>query len=143
MVTVTAESTGLTTVRMSNGRHEWLADEPLDLGTDSAPNPYDLLLAALASCTCITISLYCKHKNIELRKVSVTCEHDRVHAHDCEECDDDTSGFVDRIHSQVEIDAELTEHQKERLTQIAVRCPVHKTLQSNIAFRDAMSFDSA
>jgi len=89
---------------MSSDRHTWTADEPVDLGgTDIGPTPYELLLGALAACTCMTLALYCRHKGIRLDGVEATYEYDRIHARDCEECDDAKTGFIDRIQSQVRI----------------------------------------
>lgn len=137
MSDVSAELTADTAVRVSNGRHVWHSDEPTDVGGgDTGPNPYELLLGALAACTCITVSLYCQRKGWKLDRVSVEYTHDRVHADDCEECDKDAVGYLDRVRSRVVIDGEFDEAQRERLSEIAVRCPVHKTLDRGITFAD-------
>ncbi len=140
MAKITAQLTGPTTVKMSDGRHEWGADEPLGLGTDTAPNPYEQLLGSLAACTCITLSLYCRHKGITLNGVSVAYEYDRVHADDCDECEEEMTGFIDRIRGKVEIDVDANEAQRKRLREVAVRCPVHKTLANPIVFSDTVVF---
>ncbi len=135
MTTITADLTEKTAVRVSNGRHVWHGDEPHDAGgDDGAPNPYELLLGALAACTCITVSLYCQHKGWALDNVSVEYTHDRVHADDCEDCDEDSTGHLDRVRSRIFIDGDFDDAQRERLKQVAVRCPVHKTLDKGITF---------
>jgi uncharacterized OsmC-like protein len=141
MTYVTAEWTSGLQVDLSNGRHEWRSDEPPQAkGTDTGPNPYELLLGSLAACTCITLSLYATYKGITLRSISASYEFDRVHADDCRECEDDAKGFIDRITSRIRIDGELDEAQKERLAQIAGRCPVHKTLRKGVVFGDNVTF---
>jgi len=138
---ITATLSSGTAVRLTNGRHSWLADEPLDVGGgDTGPNPYDLLLSALAACTCITLSMYCKRKGLNLRSISASYDYDRVHAEDCKECDDSMSGYIDRITSDVRIEGEFDEAQQKRLTQIVGRCPVHKTLANKVVFSDQASF---
>jgi len=141
VATITATLQTGTAVRLSTERHQWTADEPPDLGgTDTGPNPYELLLGSLAACTCITLALYCRHKGIELRAVEATYDHDRVHARDCEECDDERTGFIDRIRSRVRIDALVDDAQRDRLAQVVTRCPVHKTLENPIAISDEVTF---
>ncbi|MDH5806029.1 MAG: OsmC family protein, partial [Gemmatimonadota bacterium] len=104
MSTLTASLTTGTQVKIATETHEWLADEPLTKGgTDIGPNPYDLLLGSLAACTCITMSLYAQHKGIELDSVTVSFEFDRVQAEDCEECDEDDKGLMERIRSDIKI----------------------------------------
>ncbi len=138
---ITAQLNSGTVVHLSNGRHQWKADEPLPLhGTDSGPNPYELLLSSLASCTCIALALYCRHKGIVLDSVTATYDISRIHAKDCEECDEPTKGFIDRIDSQVQIDGDFDEAQRKRLSQIVERCPVHKTLAKGVVFSEKVSF---
>ncbi len=141
MATITAELTAGTAVRMSNGRHTWSADEPLELqGTDTGPTPYELLLGSLAACTCITLGMYARHKGIVLRSVTTSYEFDRIHVDDCEEWADATSGFIDHITSNIEIAGDFDEKQRKRLAQVASRCPVHKTLEKGIVFSDNVQF---
>jgi putative redox protein len=128
-------------VRLSNGRHEWTADEPADAGgTDTGPNPYELLRASLGACTCITIAWYCRNKGLSLSSVSASYDFSRVHAADCEDCDIPEKGFIDRITSDVHISGDFDDAQKKRLAQIAERCPVHKTLEHGIVFDDRARF---
>ena len=141
MARITAELTSGTVVRLSNGRHEWGADEPPEVhGTDTAPNPYELLLGSLAACTCITLALYCRHKGINLDSVATIYDFDRIHSRDCEECEDPKKGFIDRITSRIDLRGDFDEKQKKRLSEIAERCPVHKTLARGVVFSDNVSF---
>lgn len=141
MAEITAELTVGTTVRITNGRHEWSADEPTDVGgDDTGPNPYELLLGALAACTCITVAMYCRHKEWKLDNISVEYWHDRLHADDCDDCEKDATGYLDRVRSRIYIDGDFDEAQRDRLKQVAVRCPVHKTLDHGISFGDEVVF---
>lgn len=139
MAAITAELQDNYQVAITNGRHTWRADEPVELGgDDTAPNPYDLLLGALASCTTITLSLYAKRKGIDLRSVSVEYSHDRVHGRDCEQCDDSHQGMVDRVTSRIFIDGDFDDDVRRRLEEVAVRCPVHKTLAAGMVFDEVV-----
>jgi len=141
MARITAELTSGMAVRLSNGQHEWQADEPVDAGgTDTGPNPYELLLASLAACTCITISWYCQHKKLPLESVSTTYDFERVHVDDCKDCDIPDKGFIEKIISNVHIEGDFDEAQRKRLAQIAQRCPVHKTLAHGVEFEDNATF---
>ena len=141
MAQIIAEiSTGLM-VTLSNGRHEWNADEPLDVGgSDQGPNPYELLLGSLAACTCVTIAMYCRHKGLALESVRASYDFDRIHAKDCEDCDIREKGFIERIVSNVKISGDFDEKQRARIAQIAQRCPVHKTLTNGVEIEDQASF---
>ncbi|MFQ5550180.1 MAG: OsmC family protein [Gemmatimonadales bacterium] len=133
-----------TKVSITNGLHTWSSDEPLDAGgSDTGPNPYELLLGSLAACTCITLGLYCRHKGIELRSVRVDLTQNKIHADDCADCDDEMKGFIDRISSAVLIDADVHGAQRTRLGQVATRCPVHKTLGNRVTFEDTVAFVGA
>lgn len=141
MAHITATLTAGMAVSLSNGRHEWAADEPAEAGgSDTGPNPYEMLLASLGACTCITISWYCQHKGLRLQSVSATYDFSRIHAADCEDCDNPEKGFIDRITSKVRINGDFDEAQKKRLAQIVERCPIHKTLQHGIIFDDQATF---
>ncbi len=142
MARITAKLTSGMVVKLSNGRHEWAADEPLDAGgTDTGPNPYELLLGSLAACTCVTLAWYCRHKKIALESVSTTYDFSRVHADDCKDCDVPDRGFIEKITSNVHITGDFDEAQRKRLAQIAQRCPVHKTLAHGVAFEDHATFE--
>lgn len=141
MATILAELTSGTQVHISNGRHAWRADEPPDAGgTDIGPTPYEILLGALAACTCITLALYCRHKGITLKAVAAAYEHTRIHAKDCEDCEDPKKGFIDRVESRIRIAGEFTDAQRQRLAQVAERCPVHKTLANGVKMVDQVDF---
>jgi putative redox protein len=141
MPQITAVLTDGYTVNLSNERHEWLADEPITAGgADTGPTPYEMLLGSLAACTCITIASYCKHKGLALESVSTSYDFKRIHADDCENCDDEASGMIDHITSNVHIEGAFDEAQRKRIAQIATRCPVHKTLTNGVHIDDVATF---
>lgn len=109
------------------GRHLLISDEPVGLGDDLGPTPYDLLLASLGACTAMTLRLYAARKQWPLEHVNVQLTHDRVHAHDCRVCDT-SSSMVDHIERVLDVTGPLTDEQRARLLEIAERCPVHQTL---------------
>ena len=141
MAQITAKLASGMAVQLSNGRHVWKADEPLEAGgTDTGPNPYELLLGSLAACTCVTISWYCQHKQLPLESVSTTYDFSRVHASDGKDCNIPEKGFIKKKTSNVHIEGDFEAAQKKRLAQIAQRCPVHKTLAHGVKFEDNASF---
>ena len=115
-----------------SGPHRLLADEPVKLGgLDSGPGPYDFLLAGLGACTSMTIRLYADFKKIPLENVSVRLTHDKIHAKDCENCDDKVAK-VDHIERAITLEGPLDAEQRKRLMEIADKCPVHQTLELKI-----------
>lgn len=116
--------------------NEWqsfVIDEPASLGGDgTGPDPYTLLLAALGGCISLTVTMYARRKKWPLEKVTVRLRQERVHAKDCAECEQGKEGFVHRIERSVLVEGKLTEEQRARLQEIAHKCPVHKTLTSQI-----------
>ena len=141
MSQISAELESSTVVRLSNGRHDWTADEPIEAGgTDAGPNPYELLLGSLAACTCLTISMYCRHKAMTLHSIRASYEFSNVHADDCKDCDDSEKGYIERITSNIDIRGDFDDAQRKRLAQIVERCPVHKTLGRGIRFEDNTNF---
>jgi len=117
------------------GPHLLRADEPVDVGgNDGGPNPYELLLAALGSCTSMTVRMYADRKQWPLEAVRVELAWARVHVEDCAACDKGIE-FTDGIEMQLSFFGDLSESQRERLMQIANKCPVHRTLNSPIQIR--------
>jgi len=114
------------------GRHRLTGDEAASVGgTDTGPNPYGFLLAALGSCTSMTVAMYARRKGWPLETVTVRLRHSRIHAADREECET-SEGLLDQIDRRVEFTGALSEEQRLRLLEIANRCPVHRTLTSEI-----------
>ena len=140
MRSITAKLTEGYRVEMTNERHTWWADEPADKGgTDTAPTPYEQLLGSLAACTCITLSMYAARKGIQIDSVATSYRYDKIRAEDCDFCDDDAEGMVDTITSEIEIEGDFTDAQRQRLESVALRCPVHKTLERGITFDEVVT----
>ena len=118
-----------------SGPHRFLADEPVKVGgLDSGPGPYDLLLAGLGACTSMTLRLYAEHKKLPLEHISVRLMHSRIHAEDCLNCET-KEGMIDRIDRNITMEGPLDAEQRKRLLEIADKCPVHRTLESEINIR--------
>ena len=136
-VVVEGKTTGL--VQRVQARHHLIsADEPLSLGgTDRGLNPYELLLASLGACTSMTLKMYAERKKWPLEGVSVRLRHGRVHAKDCEDCETET-GLIDVIEKEVKLEGKLDQDQRDRLFEIAARCPVHRTLVNEVKIRSSL-----
>lgn len=131
-VTVTSLGNLRNEVRYGAG-HVLITDEPVSAGgEDAGPDPYTLLLAALGSCISMTTMLYARRKAWPVERVTVRLRQQRIHGKDCQECEQETDGFVHRIERSVSFEGALTEVQLARLQEIAHKCPVHKTLTSPI-----------
>lgn len=118
--------------KIVSGTHHFEADEPVSVGgTDTAPTPYDYLLAGLGTCTSMTVGLYARRKKWPLQDVTVALRHSRIHAKDCADCET-KDGMLDRIELDLELTGSLTPEQRAKLIEIAAKCPVHRTLTSEI-----------
>jgi uncharacterized OsmC-like protein/predicted alpha/beta hydrolase family esterase len=125
--------------RITAGGHQLVADEPAAVGgADSGPTPYDLLLAGLGACTAMTVRMYADRKGWRLRRTTVRLRHRRIHAKDCAGCETMT-GQLDHIDREMQFEGELTDEQRGRLLDIAERCPVHRTLHSEVLVSTAES----
>ena len=132
LVAVMETREGKFTQEVRVGKHRLRADEPVAAGgTDTGLSPYDLLLAGLGACTSMTIRMYADLKQIPLEKITVRLKHDKVHAQDCAECET-KEGKIDRIDREIELAGSLDEAQRAKLLEIANKCPVHRTLHSEI-----------
>lgn len=109
-----------------------IADEPVAAGgADSGPGPYDFLLAGLGACTSMTMRLYANRKSLPMDRVTVTLKHSKIYAKDCAECET-KEGMLDQIERIITIDGNLDIEQRKKLMEIADKCPVHRTLTSEV-----------
>ena len=121
------------------GEHSLIADEPASVGgTNLGPSPYDLLSAALASCTTMTLKMYAGFKKLPLESVTVRVNHDKIHADDCVDCET-KDGKIDEFRRVLEIEGDLDDAQRERMLEIADRCPVHRTMHSEVKVRTTLA----
>lgn len=121
------------------GNHAFLADEPISVGgTDKGPTPYDLLAAALATCTTMTLRMYAAHKKLDFESATVRVSHGRIHADDCVDCEQ-RDGQIHEFTRELLLEGDLTEAQRGRMLEIADRCPVHKTLHNEIRVRTRLA----
>ena len=121
------------------GQHELLADEPKAVGgTDLGPTPYDLLAASLATCTSMTLRMYAEHKKLNFDAATVRVSHNRVHAEDCVDCEQQ-DGMIHEFRRELVLEGDLSEAQRQRMVEIADRCPVHKTLHHEIRVRTQLA----
>jgi len=117
------------------GEHHLVADEPISTGGgDAGPDPYEYLLTALGVCTSMTVGLYARRKQIPLENITVSLRHSRIYAKDCEECET-KEGMLDRIDVELDLTGPLSAEQHDKLMEIAAKCPVHRTLTSEINIR--------
>ena len=130
-ITASVGASGYRT-EITAGQHRFLADEPVALGgTGTGPTPYELLLGALGGCMAMTLRMYADRKRWPLHGVRIHLRTERAHEQDCENCETEEVGMP-RVARRIELDGPLTDEQKERLHQIADRCPVKQTLQRGI-----------
>jgi len=142
-VVVTSENAGFLQ-NVSIGPHQFQADEPAEVGGwDAGPNPYELLLAALGACTAMTVRMYANRKQWPLEVVQIRLMHEKIHAEDCLDCET-KEGLVERIQREILLGGNLTDQQRQKLLEIANRCPVGRTLTSEISIEtrllDGFSF---
>lgn len=137
-VTVSSKD-GSFTQQIKTRAHEGIADEPEALGGhDQGPDPYEWLLGSLGACMAITVNMYAQKKNWHIDEIKVTLRHQKVHAKDCADCEEQ-SGYIDEIQKQVLIIGDLSEEQMDRLLEISNKCPVHRTLSNGVKLREIKS----
>lgn len=132
VVTVSETGLGKFQQRVTVGPHRLTADEPeTQGGLNSGPTPYDFLSIALGACTSMTLRMYAEHKELDLGAISVTVDHKRVHARDCAECAAGREGYIDRFERTIRISGSIAPSLSGKLTEIAGKCPVHRTLEKS------------
>jgi putative redox protein len=139
-VVVTETGTGRFTQRVRIGPHALWADEPASVagGLDTGPSPYDYLLAGLGACTAMTLRLYAERKQLPLERVEVRLSRKKIHAKDCEDCET-TDGMLDQIDRTLAVPGPLDAAQRQRLLEIADKCPVHRTLTGEVKIRTRLA----
>ena len=141
MASVTVLSEEAYRQEITAGPHRLLADEPVSAGgTDTGPDPYQLLLAALGACTSITMRMYAERKGWDLRTVRVELNQEQIHAADCADCEA-TEGRLDHIEKRIYVSGDLSSEQTAQLLQIAQRCPINLTLQREVSMDDAIELE--
>lgn len=136
MAKVQARSLEKYQILLNTDSHALLADEPSGIGDGLGPDPYELLLSALGACTAMTLRMYARRKTWPLDDVRVELTHERIHASDCESCEE-TEGYVERIRVNVHVEGDLDDEQVARLKEIATRCPVRKTLTQGVTVEES------
>jgi putative redox protein len=138
MQPVIVRSAGTLRNDIEAGPHRFVADEPVDAGgTAAGPTPYDFLNAALGACTSMTIHVVARRENIPVESVEITVSNDRMYAKDCADCTS-TEGYIHRFTVSIRVSGNLTAEQRERILTVARRCPVAKTLMSEIRVEDVL-----
>ncbi len=123
---------------IETGKHRLVADEPVEAGgTDQGPTPYDFISAGLGACTSMTMRVIAKRENIPLEGVEIQVTNDRMYAKDCADCTS-SSGYIHRFDVRIKLIGKLSEAQRERLLSVAKRCPVAKTLTSEIKIEESL-----
>lgn len=133
---VASTSDSSMTTQILAGKHHIIADEPVDAnGNDLGPTPYELLSSALGACTAMTLHFYARRKKWDLQNAKVHVTHGKEHSQDCEKCENDKSAKIDVMKRYIEVEGDLTHEQRTKLKEIANKCPVHRTLTSDIEIR--------
>ena len=139
MVEVEETRSGRFTNVMRDGRHVITADEPAEVGgNDAGPGPYELLLMSLGACTSMTLRMYAELKKLPLERVRVQLSHRKIHAQDCVECET-REGKLDEITRVITLEGALSEELRKRMLEIADKCPVHRTLTSEIRILSSLA----
>ena len=134
-VTVSADQSAGMVAQIQMGEQQFIVDETgLPEGENTSPDPYDYIMSALGACTVITLHMYAKRKSWPLERAEVTLEHEQVHARDCEDCEN-ADARISRITKTLTLTGNLTEEQRDRLTEISARCPVQKTLEEGVVIQ--------
>ena len=137
-IPVTLHSPAPFRTEVQAGPHHWILDEPVDFGGGGeGPTPYDMLAAGLGGCTAMTLHVYARREKMPLEGVDITVTHDRQHAKDCADCTTQ-SGFIHRFRVEIRLSGPLTEEQRQKLLIIAGKCPVARTLQSEIKIDEVL-----
>ena len=131
-VIVSESLKGKFTQEITVNHHVLIADEPVQNGgNDLGPSPYEFLLAALGTCTSMTLRMYADFKKIPLKRVIVKLQHEKKYADDCTDCENSNSK-IDHINRQIELEGDLSDDERKKLLDIANKCPVHRTLTSKV-----------
>ncbi len=137
-VQVTSAQPGFV-VNIAAGPHRWRADEPLTFGgTNTGPSPYDLLLGALGACTAMTMRMVATRENIPVETITVSLDHERDHARDCDHCDK-SDARIEAISRRLDITGDISDAQRQRLINVAGKCPVHRTLTGVVHIHDVLA----
>lgn len=137
MSDVIVTSAGNLRNEVRHGNATFITDEPASAGgEDAGPDPYTLLLAALGSCISMTATMYARRKGWPLKRVTVRLRQQRIHANDCKECQNTTDDFIHRIERSISFEGDLSDEQRKRLQEISRKCPVHRTLTSQIVIAE-------
>jgi len=129
-VIVQETTAGRYTQEITIGLHTLTGDEPSNYGgNDLGPSPYDFLLTALGTCTSMTVRMYATLKKFPLEKITVKLSHNKIHVEDCKDCENEKA-FLDQIDVVIELEGNLSDEQRNKLLEIANKCPVHRTLTS-------------
>lgn len=125
---------------LTAGRHELISDEPetVDGGNDQGPDPYDYLLMSLGSCTVMTVKMYARRKEWPVENIYLELRHNKRHDEDCKNCEEKTSK-IDVIEKELIVEGDLSPEQLDRLLDISQKCPVHRTLLSDIKINSSIS----